>query len=104
MTDTPAPSDPTTGEAVSFGFRTGPEEARQGLVNQVFTTVAGRYDLMNDLMSGGLHRLWKDDLIGTLAPPKSDRPFHVLDVAGGTGDITLKALRAAGAGTKVTLL
>jgi demethylmenaquinone methyltransferase/2-methoxy-6-polyprenyl-1,4-benzoquinol methylase len=59
---------------------------------------------MNDLMSGGLHRLWKDDLIGTLAPPRSDRPFRLLDVAGGTGDITLKALSAGGPGCAVTLL
>src|SRR5262249_59230538 len=70
----------------------------------VLTTVAGSYDLMNDLMSGGLHRLWKDDLIGILAPPTSDRPFRLLDVAGGTGDVTLKALRAGGPGCAVTLL
>jgi demethylmenaquinone methyltransferase/2-methoxy-6-polyprenyl-1,4-benzoquinol methylase len=95
---------PSAGETVSFGFKTVPEEARQGLVNEVFSNVAGRYDLMNDLMSGGLHRLWKDDFVGTLAPPKSERPFHLLDVAGGTGDITLKALRAGGPGTSVTLL
>jgi demethylmenaquinone methyltransferase/2-methoxy-6-polyprenyl-1,4-benzoquinol methylase len=93
-----------TGETVSFGFQSVPEEARQGLVNEVFSSVAGRYDLMNDLMSGGLHRLWKDDLIGCLAPPKSDRAFHLLDVAGGTGDVTLKALRASGPGSRVTLL
>ncbi|HEY7551047.1 MAG TPA: bifunctional demethylmenaquinone methyltransferase/2-methoxy-6-polyprenyl-1,4-benzoquinol methylase UbiE [Hyphomicrobiaceae bacterium] len=105
MTATPAGSEPSSpGETVSFGYKTVPEEARQGLVNEVFSSVAGRYDLMNDLMSGGLHRLWKDDLIGCLAPPRSDRPFHLLDVAGGTGDITLKVLRAAGPGTRVTLL
>jgi demethylmenaquinone methyltransferase/2-methoxy-6-polyprenyl-1,4-benzoquinol methylase len=99
------PDQPPLGETTaSFGYKTVPEEARQGLVNEVFSSVAGRYDLMNDLMSGGLHRLWKDDLIGCLAPPRSDRPFHLIDVAGGTGDITLKALRAAGAGTRVTLL
>jgi demethylmenaquinone methyltransferase/2-methoxy-6-polyprenyl-1,4-benzoquinol methylase len=99
------PDPPPAGETtVSFGFKTVPEEARQGLVNEVFSSVAARYDLMNDLMSGGLHRLWKDDLVGMLAPPRSDRPFHLLDVAGGTGDITLKALRAAGAGTRATLL
>ena len=95
---------PVTDETVSFGFKSVPEEARQGLVNEVFSSVAGRYDLMNDLMSGGLHRLWKDDLIGCLAPPRSDRAFHLLDVAGGTGDVTLKALRAGGPGTLVTLL
>jgi demethylmenaquinone methyltransferase/2-methoxy-6-polyprenyl-1,4-benzoquinol methylase len=101
MTRTPESS---AGETVSFGFKTVPEEARQSLVNEVFSAVAGRYDLMNDLMSGGLHRLWKDDLIGCLAPPRSNRAFHLLDVAGGTGDVTLKALRVGGAGTRVTLL
>ena len=104
MTSAHTPEPPSAGDTVSFGFKAVPEGVRQGLVNEVFTTVAGRYDLMNDLMSGGLHRLWKDDLIGTLAPPKSDRPFHLLDVAGGTGDITLKALRAGGVGSSVTLL
>jgi demethylmenaquinone methyltransferase/2-methoxy-6-polyprenyl-1,4-benzoquinol methylase len=92
------------GETVSFGFKTVPEEARQGLVNDVFSSVASRYDVMNDLMSGGLHRLWKDDLIVMLAPPRSERGFHLLDVAGGTGDITLRALRAGGPGCAVTLL
>lgn len=104
MTSARTPDPSPAGDPVSFGFKTVPEGERQGLVNQVFSTVAGRYDLMNDLMSGGLHRLWKDDLIVMLAPSRSDRPFHLLDVAGGTGDITLKALRAAGTGTKVTLL
>jgi demethylmenaquinone methyltransferase / 2-methoxy-6-polyprenyl-1,4-benzoquinol methylase len=104
MTSTQPPDPPPAGDTVSFGFKAVPEETRQGLVNQVFTTVAGRYDLMNDLMSGGLHRLWKDDLIATLAPPRSDRPFRLLDVAGGTGDVTLKALGQAGSGCAVTLL
>jgi demethylmenaquinone methyltransferase/2-methoxy-6-polyprenyl-1,4-benzoquinol methylase len=104
MASAHTPDRPITGETVSFGFKSVPEEARQGLVNEVFSSVAGRYDLMNDLMSGGLHRLWKDDLVGMLAPPRSDRPFHLLDVAGGTGDVTLKALRAAGPGASVTLL
>jgi demethylmenaquinone methyltransferase/2-methoxy-6-polyprenyl-1,4-benzoquinol methylase len=104
MTGTRERSEPPTVDTVSFGFKTVPEEARQGLVNEVFSSVADRYDLMNDLMSGGLHRLWKDDFVGMLAPPKSDRAFHLLDVAGGTGDITVKALRAGGTGTTVTLL
>jgi len=95
---------PPGGETASFGFKTVPAEARQGLVNDIFTTVAGRYDLMNDLMSGGLHRLWKDDAIAWLAPPKSDRGFRLLDVAGGTGDITLRFLQAGGAGCVATLL
>ena len=60
----------------SFGFKPVAPEAKQGLVNEVFARVAPRYDLMNDLMSGGLHRLWKDDVIGWLAPPKSARPLR----------------------------
>src|SRR5262245_22986541 len=91
-------------EAVSFGFRTVPEAARQGLVNDIFSLVAGRYDLMNDLMSGGLHRLWKDDLVTMLAPPRSERSFRLLDVAGGTGDIALRVLAAGGPGARATLL
>jgi demethylmenaquinone methyltransferase / 2-methoxy-6-polyprenyl-1,4-benzoquinol methylase len=104
MGSTDGSKPPSTGETVSFGFRTVPEGARQGLVNDIFTSVAGRYDLMNDLMSGGLHRLWKDDLIAMLAPPRSDRPFQLLDVAGGTGDVTLRFLRSGGAGATATLL
>jgi demethylmenaquinone methyltransferase/2-methoxy-6-polyprenyl-1,4-benzoquinol methylase len=87
----------------SFGFKDVPEDARQSLVNDVFAAVANRYDLMNDLMSGGLHRLWKDDFVGMLGPPKSVRRFDLLDVAGGTGDITLRALRAGGPGCRAVL-
>lgn len=83
-------SDTTTPETASFGFREVPKTERQGLVNDVFAKVADRYDVMNDLMSGGLHRLWKRDFINWLAPPKADRPFRLLDVAGGTGDIALR--------------
>lgn len=80
---------------VSFGFSSVGAEEKQGRVNEVFARVADRYDLMNDLMSGGLHRLWKDDLVAWLAPPRG-RPFTVLDVAGGTGDVALRVLRAGG--------
>jgi demethylmenaquinone methyltransferase / 2-methoxy-6-polyprenyl-1,4-benzoquinol methylase len=93
---------PATG-AVSFGFKSVPETERQGLINDIFSAVAGRYDLMNDLMSGGLHRLWKDDVIGWLAPPRSARPFRLLDVAGGTGDLTLRFLAAGSSGCAATL-
>ncbi|MFN3869636.1 MAG: bifunctional demethylmenaquinone methyltransferase/2-methoxy-6-polyprenyl-1,4-benzoquinol methylase UbiE [Hyphomicrobiaceae bacterium] len=93
MADT---GDTGSGEKVSFGFRDVAEGERQGLVNEVFSTVAERYDLMNDLMSGGLHRLWKGDLIAWLAPPRADRPFRLLDVAGGTGDVALRYARASG--------
>jgi demethylmenaquinone methyltransferase/2-methoxy-6-polyprenyl-1,4-benzoquinol methylase len=102
MADRPRSTDPDP-ETVSFGYKTVPAEERQGLVNDVFTKVASRYDLMNDLMSGGLHRLWKDDLIGWLAPPRSDRAFRLLDVAGGTGDVTVRFLRAGGRGCTATL-
>jgi len=85
-------------QTTSFGFRDVPEGQRQGLVNDVFAKVADRYDLMNDLMSGGLHRLWKDDLVGWLAPPRGRTPFAHLDVAGGTGDVALRVMRAAGEG------
>jgi demethylmenaquinone methyltransferase / 2-methoxy-6-polyprenyl-1,4-benzoquinol methylase len=78
-------------------------EERQGLVNDVFARVAGRYDLMNDLMSGGLHRLWKDDFVSMLAPPRSARPFHLIDVAGGTGDIALRVLDRGGSGCRALL-
>jgi demethylmenaquinone methyltransferase / 2-methoxy-6-polyprenyl-1,4-benzoquinol methylase len=80
----------------SFGYRNVPEEERQTLVNRVFATVAERYDLMNDLMSGGLHRLWKDDLIAALNPPRGDKPYRLLDVAGGTGDVAIRYARASG--------
>src|SRR5262245_37492230 len=87
-----------------FGYRLVAEEERQGLVNEVFAKVAQRYDQMNDLMSGGLHRLWKDDFVALLGPPKRANPFHVLDVAGGTGDIAFRIVREAGSGTTVTLV
>ena len=80
----------------SFGFAPVGEEAKQGLVNEVFAKVARSYDLMNDLMSGGLHRLWKSDLVSWLAPPKSAVPYALLDVAGGTGDVALRVLEASG--------
>jgi demethylmenaquinone methyltransferase/2-methoxy-6-polyprenyl-1,4-benzoquinol methylase len=96
-------TDPSPGDTVSFGFKAVPEEARQGLVNDIFSAVAGRYDLMNDLMSGGLHRLWKDDLIACLAPPRGPQPFQLIDVAGGTGDITERFLRSGGSGCTATL-
>jgi demethylmenaquinone methyltransferase/2-methoxy-6-polyprenyl-1,4-benzoquinol methylase len=89
--------------STSFGFRPVAAEERQGLVNKVFSSVAGRYDLMNDLMSGGLHRLWKDDLITQLGPPKSDRAFKLIDVAGGTGDVAMRAIRRGGIGCQAVI-
>lgn len=73
-----------------FGYEAIPEGDKAGRVRGVFESVASRYDLMNDLMSGGLHRLWKDALVDWLAP----RPgLRLLDVAGGTGDIAFRVLR-----------
>jgi demethylmenaquinone methyltransferase/2-methoxy-6-polyprenyl-1,4-benzoquinol methylase len=86
-----------------FGFRAVPLEDKQRLVDDVFHAVARRYDLMNDLMSGGLHRAWKDALISRLRPPKGERAYRLLDVAGGTGDVALRALEAGGAGMRATV-
>src|SRR5690554_5167999 len=70
-----------------FGFREVEEAEKAPLVRNVFTNVAARYDLMNDLMSGGIHRLWKDEMVSWLRP----RPgWQVIDVAGGTGDIAFR--------------
>ena len=76
---------------------------KQTLVNGVFHSVAQRYDLMNDLMSAGLHRVWKDVMINALNPPRNDAPFALLDVAGGTGDIAFRAAKAAGPGFPATV-
>ena len=99
MSIDPHETVPPAGDQTSFGFREVPRGERQRLVNEVFAGVAERYDLMNDLMSGGLHRLWKADLVTTLGPPKGPQPFRHLDVAGGTGDVAMRVVKAAGAGT-----
>lgn len=82
--------------SATFGYENVDPDERQKLVNSVFATVAERYDLMNDLMSGGLHRLWKSDLVSLLAPPKTALPFWLIDVAGGTGDIAIRVLQRGG--------
>ena len=83
-----APDDTT-----HFGFETVPLGEKQARVNEVFHSVARRYDLMNDLMSAGLHRLWKEALVTAVAPSKT-RPHRHLDVAGGTGDVAFRVLDA----------
>src|ERR1700712_2093932 len=90
-------------ETMHFGFRDVPLGDKQALVNDVFHSVAQRYDLMNDLMSGGLHRVWKDLMINALNPPRGATTFALLDVAGGTGDIALRAAKAAGSGFRATV-
>ncbi len=76
----------------SFGYRDVPEGEKEALVRQVFSSVARRYDLMNDLMSAGVHRLWKDTLVEWLNPQPGQA---CLDVAGGTGDIAFRIAKAA---------
>lgn len=97
-------ADPSmTNDATHFGYETVPLGEKQGRVNEVFRSVAGRYDLMNDLMSAGLHRAWKDALVTAVRPAKN-RPFRHLDVAGGTGDVAFRLLEAGGPQTRVTVL
>lgn len=86
-----------------FGFKTVDEQNKARMVRGVFDSVAARYDLMNDLMSAGMHRAWKDALISKLRPPVGARKFSVLDVAGGTGDIAFRIVEAGGTGIEVTV-
>lgn len=83
-----------------FGEKHVTPSEKTGLVRSVFDSVAPKYDLMNDVMSGGLHRLWKDRLVRMIRP----RPgLDYLDVAGGTGDIAFRLRKKAGPGTKITI-
>jgi demethylmenaquinone methyltransferase / 2-methoxy-6-polyprenyl-1,4-benzoquinol methylase len=99
----PSATQPQPEATASFGFRDVPRQDRQTLVNDVFDKVADRYDLMNDLMSGGLHRLWKRDLVTVLNPPRGNRDFRLLDVAGGTGDVAMRVVNTAGPNTTAVL-
>jgi demethylmenaquinone methyltransferase/2-methoxy-6-polyprenyl-1,4-benzoquinol methylase len=98
-----------------FGFRRVPLEGKQALVDDVFHSVARRYDLMNDLMSAGLHRAWKDALVIAVNPPRErprtarpapavTQPFELLDIAGGTGDVALRVAAVGGPRTRVTVV
>ncbi len=84
----------------SFGFREVPEDQKETLVREVFSSVARNYDLMNDLMSAGVHRLWKDAMVEWLNPQPG---WRVLDVAGGTGDIALRIARAVRGEAEITV-
>ena len=86
-----------------FGERTVRLDEKQRLVDDVFHRVADRYDLMNDLMSLGLHRIWKDILVAKLRPPRHRRFLH-LDAAGGTGDVAFRVAAAGGEATRVTVV
>jgi demethylmenaquinone methyltransferase/2-methoxy-6-polyprenyl-1,4-benzoquinol methylase len=87
----------------SFGYRDVPEAEKEGLVREVFSSVASRYDLMNDLMSAGIHRIWKDAMVEWLNPQPG---WACVDVAGGTGDIAFRIAdmaRLRGGEAKVTV-
>lgn len=89
-------------EQTDFGARRVPLGDKQAMVDDVFRSVARRYDLMNDLMSFGLHRAWKGVLATAVDPPKR-QPFAFLDIAGGTGDVARRVLRAGGELTRATV-
>ncbi|WP_457150932.1 bifunctional demethylmenaquinone methyltransferase/2-methoxy-6-polyprenyl-1,4-benzoquinol methylase UbiE [Mesorhizobium sp. P5_C1] len=91
------------GMETSYGFKRVGAGDKQSLVNDVFHKVANRYDLMNDLMSVGLHRLWKDAMVTWLHPPKR-MGWRVLDVAGGTGDIAFRIVDASHGNAHATVL
>lgn len=92
------------GMETSYGFSSvSGREEKQARVDEVFHRVASRYDLMNDLMSGGLHRLWKNAMVSQLAP--SRRPgWRFVDVAGGTGDIAFRIVESSGRNASGTVL
>ncbi len=92
---------PDTGET-HFGFQTVDLARKQAMVDEVFHRVARRYDLMNDLMSAGLHRTWKNAMVSMLNPPRTGR-YAVADIAGGTGDVAFRIAEAGGPGTTVTV-
>jgi demethylmenaquinone methyltransferase/2-methoxy-6-polyprenyl-1,4-benzoquinol methylase len=94
---------PAARDETHFGRRTVRLDEKQDLVDDVFRKVAGRYDLMNDLMSFGLHRLWKDALVAKVHTSRM-RPFAHIDVAGGTGDVALRVIGAGAPLTSVTLV
>ena len=78
---------------IDFGYKTVKKTDKQKLVNNVFNSVAQKYDLMNDITSLGIHRSWKNDLINWLAPQSTQ---NLADIAGGTGDIAHKFIKAGG--------
>lgn len=86
-------------DIIDFGFQTVERAAKAGLVRGVFDSVASRYDIMNDVMSGGVHRLWKTAMIDWMAPQPDQ---HLVDLAGGTGDIGLRFLKAGGGSVCIT--
>ncbi len=89
-----------TPDTTHFGFQTVPESEKAGRVQGVFNSVASKYDIMNDVMSMGIHRIWKEAMMDWLAPRAGQQ---LLDVAGGTGDISFRFLERAGRGHATVL-
>ena len=85
-------------ETVSFGYSEVSPSEKTAKVGEVFARVARRYDIMNDAMSGGLHRVWKDRFVARVKPRSGE---HILDMAGGTGDIAFR-MKAKGADVTVS--
>ncbi|HPD93430.1 MAG: bifunctional demethylmenaquinone methyltransferase/2-methoxy-6-polyprenyl-1,4-benzoquinol methylase UbiE [Rhodobacter sp.] len=94
-----SPTDQT--RTTHFGFQTVDETRKAGMVHGVFSSVASKYDVMNDLMSFSIHRVWKDAMMDWLAPRGGQ---HLLDVAGGTGDVAFRFLQRAGDTARATVL
>ena len=90
----------TSSKTTHFGAETIPEGDKAGRVQGVFNSVASKYDVMNDVMSVGIHRIWKDAMMDWLAPRAGQK---LLDVAGGTGDISFRFLKRAGRGHATVL-
>lgn len=93
-------TQPNKHEGNYFGYEEIDPTTKQGKVHEVFASVAGSYDLMNDLMSGGVHRLWKNKLIRHIRPRKNQT---FLDVAGGTGDIAFRLFEATDGQAPITV-
>ena len=91
----------TDNKTTHFGFETVAESEKAGKVHGVFSSVASKYDIMNDVMSMGIHRLWKNELMRLLAPQNGQK---LLDVAGGTGDVAFRFIKKAGDQAQATVL
>jgi len=96
-------SSPSDRDVADFGFVKVPLGAKQAMVDDVFNQVAARYDLMNDLMSAGVHRVWKDILVARTGVSR-DRPFHHIDVAGGSGDVAFRIAAEGGSRTSIKVV
>lgn len=104
MASKPQSQNPQEPKQTHFGAKTVNLEDKQDMVDAVFHGVAKRYDIMNDVMSFGVHRLWKDAMVARLGPPKQGKtPYKVLDMAGGTGDIAERIVNASHGFAHVTV-